>query len=582
MRNDDQGASPTDHHRLRCAASGLLAAAVGLGAAELTTGITRSWRSPVEVVAEVVIDKSPSSVTKFGIELFGRNDKLALVIGVLVTLTLISLVVGLVSCRRPGVGVVAFAGFALVGAGAALQVAGAPLAAVVPSLVAGVVGLATLRFLQGRPVLPTRSAEAPAATAATEPVAGTADPVPATTTASDLSTASTAAARPGEKPVSPGGPEPDPALGTDGARIAAGAGAGLDRRRFLVVSAGLVAFAGFAAAGGRALRERFSAVQSRRELVLPAADEPLAPLSGRYGVDVEGMTPFRTSNADFYRIDTALTVPQVPVEGWTLDVKGMVDRDLTLTFDELCALGLVEADVTMTCVSNRVGGELVGNARWLGVPVERLLDEVGVDPAADQLVGRSVDGYTCGFPVSAATDGRTCLVAVGMNGEPLPLEHGFPARLVTAGLYGYVSATKWLSEIELTTFDDFDAYWVPRGYAQQAPIKTQCRIDVPRTGSPVPAGPQFIAGVAWAQTRGIGKVEVKVDDGPWQEAELAPELTDETWRQWRLRWSPEAGSARISCRAFDADGTPMPEERSEPLPDGATGWQSKLVIVQAA
>ena len=590
MRNDDQGAAPEGHQRLRCAASGLLAAAAGLGAAELTTGVTRSWRSPVEVVAEVVIDKAPSSVTEFGIELFGRNDKPALVIGVLVTLTLISLVVGLVSCRRPVVGVVALAGFALVGAGAALQVAGAPLAAVIPSLVAGAVGLATLRFLQSRPLLRRRSSRpAEPRTSRTRPVevSGPAEetPVPAVETPPvpvGAVTGSSSSSVAGEKPVSPGGPDPDPALDVAGAPSTGVAGAGLDRRRFLLVSAGLVAFAGVAAAGGRALRERFSAVQSRRELVLPAADQPLAPLSGRYGVDVEGMTPFRTSNADFYRIDAALTVPQVPVEGWTLDVKGMVDHDLTLTFDELCALGLVEADVTMTCVSNRVGGELVGNARWLGVPVERLLDGAGVDPAADQLVGRSVDGYTCGFPVSAATDGRTCLVAVGMNGEPLPLEHGFPARLVTAGLYGYVSATKWLSEIELTTFDDFEAYWVPRGYAQQAPIKTQCRIDVPRTGSPVPAGPQFIAGVAWAQTRGIGKVEVKVDDGPWQEAELAPELTDETWRQWRLRWSPEAGSARISCRAFDADGTPMPEERSEPLPDGATGWQSKLVIVQAA
>ena len=577
MRKDQDGGSTTGHQRLRCAASGVLAAAAGLGAAELATGVTRTWRSPVEVVAEVVIDKAPSSVTKFGIEVFGKNDKLALVVGTLLALTVISVVVGLVSCRRPAVGVVAFAGFALVGAGAALQVTGAPLAAVVPSLVAGAVGLATLRYLQGRSLRPHRAASTdggPEHTAGDGRAAGEETAVPAPVVAA-------ATPVPGEKPVHPDGPEPDPSLGAGGARIAAGAGVGLDRRRFLVVSAGLVAFAGMAAAGGRALRERFSAVQSRRELVLPAADQPLAPLAARHGVDVEGMTPFRTSNADFYRIDTALTVPQVPVEGWTLDVKGMVDRELTLTFDELCALGLVEADVTMTCVSNRVGGDLVGNARWLGVPVQRLLDEAGVDPAADQLVGRSVDGYTCGFPVSAAGDGRTCLVAVGMNGEPLPLEHGFPARLVTAGLYGYVSATKWLSEIELTTFDDFEAYWVPRGYAQQAPIKTQCRIDVPRTGSAVPAGPQYIAGVAWAQTRGIAKVEVKVDDGPWQEAELAPELSEETWRQWRLRWNPRPGSARITCRATDADGELMPEERSEPLPDGATGWQSKLVIVQA-
>lgn len=564
-----------ERHRLRSAVSGLVAAAVGLAAAELVSGIARAWRSPVEVVAEVVIDKAPQRVTKLGIEWFGRNDKLALVIGTLAVLALVSLVVGLLAERRPMVGPIAFGAFALLGAGAALQVEGAPLSAVVPSLVAGLVGAVTLRVLLGQPLRPATGADdAPAGGPDTAPdpsvdTAPSGAPVPA------LATSLVG----GEKPVSPGGPAPDPALG---ARIVE-PGSGLDRRRFLTLTAGFVAVAGVAAAGGRVLRERFSAVTSRRNLVLPAADEPLAPLAAaRYGVDVEGMTPFRTSNADFYRIDTALTVPQVPVEGWTLEVNGMVDRQLSLTFDELCALGLVEADVTMTCVSNRVGGDLVGNARWLGVPVRRLLDEAGVDPAADQLVGRSVDGYTCGFPVSAAGDGRTCLVAVGMNGEPLPLEHGFPARLVTAGLYGYVSATKWLREIELTTFDDFDAYWVPRGYAQQAPIKTQCRIDVPRTGSPVPAGDQYIAGVAWAQTRGITRVEVRVDDGPWQEAELAPALSDETWRQWRLPWSAEPGSARIACRATDGSGERMPEERSEPLPDGATGWQSKLVIVQAA
>ncbi len=589
MRDNDLG---IERHRLRCAASGFLAAAAGLGAAELTTGVARSWRSPVEVVAEVVIARAPSSVTKFGIEQFGRNDKLALVVGILATLALLSLVVGVASCRRPIAGPVAFSVFALIGAFAALQVAGAPLSAVVPSLVAGTVGLATLRYLHGQRLLPARSAgRATAGTARTADNAddqasdaGTdpADPVVAPTRAGRVIPPSGVTAPSGDKPVSAGGPAPDPALGAARPPSGAGAGAGLDRRRFLAVSAGLLAFAGLAAAGGRALRDRFSAVDSRRNLVLPRADQPLAPLTDRYGVDVAGMTPFRTSNADFYRIDTALAVPQVPVEGWTLDVSGMVDRSLSLTFDELCALGLVESDVTMTCVSNRVGGELVGNARWLGVPVQRLLDEAGVDPSADQLVGRSVDGYSCGFPVSAARDGRTCLVAVGMNGEPLPLAHGFPARLVTAGLYGYVSATKWLSEIELTTFDDFDAYWVPRGYAQQAPIKTQCRIDVPRTGTPVAAGDQYIAGVAWAQTRGISEVEVKVDDGPWRRAELAPALSDETWRQWRIRWDARPGSARIACRATDGDGALMPEERSEPLPDGATGWQSKLVIVEAA
>ena len=492
-------------------------------------------------MAEVVIDKAPSSVTKFGIELFGQNDKLALVIGILVALTIIGLVVGLASRRRPIVGDIAFGLFAMVGAGAALQVANAPLSAVVPSLVAGGVGALVLRFLQGR--------------------------------LRDL---------PATKPVSDEGAG-DPVLDeTDGDYVTAPTSEGPTRRTFLALTGALVAVAAVAAAGGRALRDRFSAVDSRNNLVLPAADRTGPAVTEAFATDVEGMTPFVTSNADFYRIDTALTVPQVPVEGWELEIKGMVDEPLTLTFDQLTDFGLVEADVTMTCVSNRVGGDLVGNARWLGVPLQRLLDEVGVDPDADQLVGRSIDGYTCGFPVSAVGDGRTCLVAVGMNGEPLPLEHGFPARLVTAGLYGYISATKWLTEIELTTFDEFESYWVPRGYADQAPIKTQCRIDIPRTGEQVTAGPQFIAGVAWAQTKGITKVEIKVDDGPWQEAELADELTDETWRQWRIEWDAQAGSPRILCRATDGDGVLMSEERTEPLPDGASGWQSKLVIVQAA
>jgi DMSO/TMAO reductase YedYZ molybdopterin-dependent catalytic subunit len=511
--------APSWDIRVLHALSGLTAAAVGLGLAELVSGANRTWRSPVEVVAEVVIDEAPPSMTKFGIALFGQNDKLALVIGILATLTVVGLVVGAVSRKRPAVGDVAFAAFGAVGAGAALRQANAPLSAIAPSLVAAVGGAVTLTLLRGRRLA---MADAPASA----PEAG--------------------------------------------------------RRRFLALSGAVVALAAFAAAGGRALRGRFSAAESRRNLVLPDAPQPLAPVPSAAQVEVPDMTPIITANADFYRIDTALVVPQVPVEGWALTVTGMVDRPLTLTFEELVERGLVEADVTLTCVSNRVGGDLVGNARWLGVPVQALLDEAGVDPASDQLVGGSVDGYTCGFPVSAVGDGRTCLVAVGMNGEPLPLEHGFPARLVTAGLYGYVSATKWLTEIELTTFAAFDSYWVPRGYADRAPIKTQSRIDVPRTGEVVPGGPQTIAGVAWAQTRGISRVEVRVDGGPWREADLAAPLSDETWRQWRIDWDARPGSPRIECRATDGDGVLQPEVRTEPLPDGASGWQSKLVIVQEA
>jgi hypothetical protein len=230
-------------------------------------------------------------------------------------------------------------------------------------------------------------------------------------------------------------------------------------------------------------------------------------------------------------------------------------------------------------VSNEVGGILAGNARWLGVPLRQLLDEAGVDSEADQVVGRSVDGYTCGFPTSVLRDDRTAMVAVGMNGVPLPVEHGFPARLLVAGLYGYVSATKWLTEIELTRFDRFDQYWVPRGYASRAPIKTFSRIDTPKPLTNTAAGTVAIAGVAWAQTRGISRVEVRVDDGPWRQSTLSPVPNDETWRQWSLPVELSSGRHTLTCRATDGTGETQTEQRAKPLPDGATGWHSVVVLV---
>jgi DMSO/TMAO reductase YedYZ molybdopterin-dependent catalytic subunit len=285
-----------------------------------------------------------------------------------------------------------------------------------------------------------------------------------------------------------------------------------------------------------------------------------------------------TRNADFYRVDIALSVPQVLVDDWALRVHGMVRRPMTLTFAELTAREVVEADITMTCVSNQVGGGLLGNARWLGVRLDDLLADAGIRPGADQVVGRSVDGYTCGFPV-AALDGRDALVAFGMNGEPLPLEHGFPARLVVPGLYGYVSATKWLSEIELTTFDRFDQYWVPRGWDARAPIKTSSRIDTPRGLARLPAGRTAVAGVAWAQTRGIDAVDVRVGDGPWRPAELAAALGDTTWRQWVHWWDATPGRHTLAVRATDGTGAIQTAERSEPRPNGSSGLHEVVVIV---
>jgi DMSO/TMAO reductase YedYZ molybdopterin-dependent catalytic subunit len=344
-----------------------------------------------------------------------------------------------------------------------------------------------------------------------------------------------------------------------------------------VVLLGLAAAGAIAAGGlGRWLLNR-GAVDSTT-VALPTPSDPLPPTPS--GLEVDGLTPLFTPNAAFYRIDTALRVPRVDPEQWSLTVTGLVERELTLSFAELRRRATVEADITIACVSNEVGGELVDNARWQGVRLAELLEEAEVAPEARQVVGRSVDGFTAAFPVDAATDGREALVALGMNGEPLPLEHGFPARLVVPGLYGYVSATKWLDEIELVT-DAFEGYWVPRGWAKRAPIKIQSRIDVPGPNATVPAGTVTVAGVAWAPTRGIAAVEVRIDDGPWQEATLGPPVDVDVWRQWMLAWDATPGSHRLQVRATDGAGTVQTAMVAPPRPDGATGHHTISVNVAA-
>jgi DMSO/TMAO reductase YedYZ molybdopterin-dependent catalytic subunit len=306
----------------------------------------------------------------------------------------------------------------------------------------------------------------------------------------------------------------------------------------------------------------------------------LAAAPAGASLEVPGLTPLYVPNARFYRIDTALRVPQVDPATWSLRVHGQVERPFRLSYDELLALPQVEADITIACVSNEVGGDLVGNARWLGVPLRTLLDRAGVRPGGTQLLGRSVDGFTAGFPTETALRVGHAMVAVGMNGEPLPTDHGFPARIVVPGLFGYVSATKWLSEIELTDAS-VDGYWIPRGWAKDGPVLTQSRIDVPARDSTVAAGAQVVAGVAWAPTRGIRAVEVRVDDGPWQPAELAESLGDECWRQWQYRWTAEPGRHRLSVRATDGSGEVQTEAGAPVAPSGATGHHRRDVEVQA-
>lgn len=356
-------------------------------------------------------------------------------------------------------------------------------------------------------------------------------------------------------------------------RRAGAGGEDLDRRRFLAAVGGVTAgSAVLAAAGGLLSRARSNTEAVRAEVPVPEPAEPADPVPSGAQVELEGMPPFVTPNGDFYRIDTAFVVPQVDPEQWQLRVHGLVDREVVLTFDELLDSALVEAHVTLTCVSNTVGGGLAGNATWIGLPVREVLARAGVHADADMVLSRSTDGFTASTPLEVLTDDRHALLAVAMNGEPLPVEHGFPVRLVVPGLYGYVSATKWVTELKVTRFADDQAYWTTRGWDAHGPIKTACRIDVPASGASPPAGAVTVAGTAWAQHRGIDRVQVQLDDGPWLDAELAAVPGVDTWRQWSLTLADvPAGRHAVRCRAWDPTGV-QTAQTAPPAPNGSSGY----------
>jgi DMSO/TMAO reductase YedYZ molybdopterin-dependent catalytic subunit len=357
--------------------------------------------------------------------------------------------------------------------------------------------------------------------------------------------------------------------------------AGPDRRSVLLGVAGVAGVAVVAGSLGEGIGRRRSDVSAARAAIrLPAPDDPAVMLPSTVEVGVPGVTPFRVPNGDFYRVDTALTVPAIDPATWTLEVGGMVDRPYVLSYADLLAMPLVERDLTLTCVSNEVGGQYAGNARWLGVRVQDLLAHAGVDPRADQLLSRSVDGWSASTPIAAVTDGRDAIVAVAMNGEPLPAEHGFPARMVVPGLYGFVSATKWLVALEPSTYSAEQAYWTRRGWATDAPVRTMARIDVPQPLSTVAAGRVAVAGVCWAQHRGIDGVEVQVDDGPWRTAKLGSVPSDDTWRQWVVAWEATPGRHVLRARATDGTGRTQPSTRLTPFPSGAQGWHEVVVTVE--
>jgi DMSO/TMAO reductase YedYZ molybdopterin-dependent catalytic subunit len=331
---------------------------------------------------------------------------------------------------------------------------------------------------------------------------------------------------------------------------------------------------------GRVLGGRLRGAEtSRAAIKLPVAADPAPALPAGVSVGIRGVAPFLTPNDEFYRIDTALITPLLRAEDWQLRIHGMVEREVTVTYAELLKSALVERDVTLMCVSNEVGGDLTGNARWLGLPIGPLLTRAGPKRDADMVLSKSSDGFTAGTPLAVLTDGRDALLAIGMNGEPLPVEHGFPVRMVVPGLYGYVSATKWVVDLEVTRFDQAEGYWTPRGWSALGPVKTESRFDVPKDLDRVKAGTVVLAGIAWAQHRGITRVEIRVDDGPWQQATLGAEASVDTWRQWYFRWNAGAGRHRLQVRATDRSGEPQTSVSAPPAPDGASGYHTIDVTV---
>src|SRR6266568_4891674 len=513
------------------AIAGLLAAGAALGAGQFVAGLTGASGSPVVAVGELQIDFTPPWLKNFAISEFGADDKLVLVSGILVVLAIFAAVIGAAATRRMAYGMAGVAVFAVVGLTAAATRPTATFTSLLPTLAATASAAAVLLVLI--PLL------RPPAPPAPRPVSY--DPV--TTPA---------------KAVEPAEPR---------------------RRSFLAAGAATAGIAAGAGLAGRLLTERSSVAGAQRSLRIPKPTVTTQSLPPGTDLDIPGLASFVTPSSAFYRVDTALVLPQVDPSSWQLRIHGMVNREITLTFEELIKRPLIEDYVTLCCVSNPIGGPYIGNAKWLGASLAGVLREAGIKAGADQLLCTSVDGFTSGTPVQTVMDGRDALLAVAMNGQPLPVAHGFPARLVVPGLYGYVSACKWITDIKVTTFAGEFAYWATRGWSQRGPIKTESRIDVPNGSATVRAGRTPIAGVAWAQHKGIGAVEVRVDGGDWHQGRLAAVPGIDTWRQWVWEWDATRGDHVIEARATDATGYTQTAAMAPPPPNGAAGYPTVNVMV---
>jgi DMSO/TMAO reductase YedYZ molybdopterin-dependent catalytic subunit len=548
------------------AAAGVLAAAVAVGVGQLAAGLGAAQSSPVVAVGQAAIDLTPLPVKDFAISTFGADDKNALLVGILVILTAFAAVIGILAMRRLALGLAGLAVFACIGLAAALTRPTATAGYVIPTLV----GAAAGAFALTRLVRAAHGLGSPAPRAVPHPSAATLEPpdlpdlpdLPASEPSEDAPAGSSFTFLP--NPDDPG-PSRWPA-----------------RRRFLTASGLAVATAAAGTLVGRELITRHNVSAARAALRFPRPAVPAPPLPPGSDLHIPGLSSFITPNGSFYRVDTALLLPQVVPATWQLRIHGMVQREVTLTFDELLRRPLIEDYITLTCVSDPVGGPYVGNARWLGASLADLIRQARPLAGADQLLCTSVDGFTSGTPLQVVLDGRDALLTVAMNGQALPVEHGFPARMVVPGLYGYVSACKWVTDINVTTFASAYAYWATRGWSQQAPIKTESRIDVPVDGSTIAPGRTAVAGVAWAQHKGIAAVEVRVDRGPWQQARLAAVPNIDTWRQWVWEWDATAGTHLLEARATDATGYTQTAVEAQPPPNGASGYPSASVSVNSS
>jgi DMSO/TMAO reductase YedYZ molybdopterin-dependent catalytic subunit len=557
------------------AIAGVLAAGTALGVGQLVAGLTGANGSPVVAVGQLQIDFTPPWLKNFAINEFGSDDKLVLVSGILVVLGIFAAGIGVAATRRLAYGMAGLVVFAAIGLTAAATRPTATVSSVLPTLAATAAAAVVLRVLIGR-IGPPVTAGTLAAPQAWPDSWGD--------TGADGADGAAELAAPDLPPAMTGTGgviRPSAAQGRDWLARAPGPSAPVEpaRRSFLAASVATAGIAAAAGLAGRLLAERSSVATARSAVKIPRPTGTGPALPPGTDLDIPGLASFITPNNDFYRVDTAIVLPEVDPTSWQLRIHGMVSREITITFDELLRRPLIEDYVTLCCVSNPVGGPYIGNAKWLGASLASLLRQAGIKAGADQLMCTSVDGFTSGTPVQTVMDGRDALLAVAMNGQPLPIAHGFPVRMVVPGLYGYVSATKWVTDINVTTFAGNYAYWAQRGWTQQAPIKTESRIDVPSGVNQIPAGRTAVAGVAWAQHKGIEAVEVRVDQGPWNQARLAAVPDLDTWRQWVWEWDATSGNHVIEARATDKTGYTQTAALAQPEPNGATGYPSVAVTV---